>query len=103
MTSRCTVIFVRWLLYRARALADIIIVCLANFLYSNYKQALDILVNGNDVLPKAMRDLGVMDDRVFEGWLEEEKVYLRDLTREPEEETLQMEYWQRLVNLSASK
>ncbi|KAG1760782.1 hypothetical protein EDD22DRAFT_980489 [Suillus occidentalis] len=70
---------------------------LSNFLYSNYKQALDILTNGNDVLPNAMRDLGVTDVGVFESWLEEEKAYLKGLAREPEEETLQMEYWQRLV------
>ncbi|KAG1881001.1 hypothetical protein F4604DRAFT_1879890 [Suillus subluteus] len=70
---------------------------LSNFLYGNYKQALDILTNGNDVLPNAMRDLGVTDVGVFESWLEEEKAYLKGLTREPEEETLQMEYWQRLV------
>ncbi|KAG1781347.1 hypothetical protein EV702DRAFT_1193530 [Suillus placidus] len=72
---------------------------LSNFLYSNYKQALDILTNGNDVLLNVMRDLGVMDDSVFESWLEEEKVYLKGLTREPEEETLQMEY---CVALSAA-
>ncbi|KAG1831413.1 hypothetical protein F4604DRAFT_1946633 [Suillus subluteus] len=75
---------------------------LSNFLYGNYKQALDILTNGNDVLPNAMRDLGVTDVGVFESWLEEEKAYLKGLTREPEEETLQMEYWQRLVSLGAS-
>ncbi|KAG2030586.1 hypothetical protein BDR03DRAFT_1034778 [Suillus americanus] len=64
----------------------------SNFLYSNYKQALDILTNGSDVLPNVMQDLGVVDTSVFESWLEEEKVYLKGLTRETEEETLQMEY-----------
>ncbi|KAG0708391.1 hypothetical protein DFH29DRAFT_1045059 [Suillus ampliporus] len=34
---------------------------------------------------------------------QEEKVYLQGLCTEPELETLQMEYWQKLVNLSASK
>lgn len=76
---------------------------LANFLHNNYKQALDILTNGNAVLPNMMRDLGVADDGVFERWLDEEKAYLKGLTQEPEEETLQMEYWQRLVNLKASR
>ncbi|KAG1893159.1 uncharacterized protein F5891DRAFT_1131377 [Suillus fuscotomentosus] len=75
---------------------------LSNFLHNNYKQALDILANGNAVLPNMMRDLGVADDGVFERWLDEEKAYLKGLTHEPEEETLQMEYWQRLVNLKAS-
>ncbi|KIK32492.1 hypothetical protein CY34DRAFT_19014 [Suillus luteus UH-Slu-Lm8-n1] len=50
---------------------------LSNFLHNNYKQALDILANGN-------------------------VAYLKGLTQEPKEETLQMEYWQRLVNLKAS-
>ncbi|KAG2119719.1 uncharacterized protein F5147DRAFT_742053 [Suillus discolor] len=48
---------------------------LLNFLYSNYRQALD---------------------------MEEEKVYLKGLTRESDEETFQMEYWQKLVNLSCN-
>ncbi|KAG2058529.1 hypothetical protein BDR06DRAFT_980379 [Suillus hirtellus] len=34
----------------------------------------------------------------FEHWLEEEKTYLQGLMQEPEDETLQMEYWQKLVN-----
>ncbi|KAG0700154.1 hypothetical protein DFH29DRAFT_876763 [Suillus ampliporus] len=75
---------------------------LSNFLHSNYKQALDILTNGNTVLPKVMQDLSVADESVFECWLEEEKIFLEGLTQEPDEETLQMEYWQKLVNLSVS-
>jgi len=75
----------------------------ANFLHNNYKQALDILTNGSAVLPKLMQDLGVVDESDFERWLDEEKVHLKGLTREPEKETLHMEYWQKLVNLSASK
>ncbi|KAG2137761.1 hypothetical protein BD769DRAFT_1626713 [Suillus cothurnatus] len=73
---------------------------LSDFLYSNYKQALDILNDGNATLPQLMRDLKVADETVFEHWLEEEKVYLQGLTQEPEDETLQMDYWQRLVNLT---
>ncbi|KAG1841143.1 hypothetical protein DFJ58DRAFT_666711 [Suillus subalutaceus] len=76
---------------------------LSNFLHGNYKQALEIIANGEAVLPKVMQELKVEDESVFECWLEDEKIYLKGLTREPEEETLQMEYWQRLVNLSASK
>ncbi|KAG1831406.1 hypothetical protein EV424DRAFT_1470128 [Suillus variegatus] len=64
---------------------------LSNFIHNNYKQALDILANGNAVLPNMMRDLGVADDGVFEHWLDEEKAYLKGLTHEPKEETLQME------------
>lgn len=72
-------------------------------MYNNYKQALDILNYGNAALPKLMQDLRVVDVSVFERWLEDEKAYLVGLTHEPEEETLQMEYWQRLVNLAASR
>ncbi|KAG1831132.1 hypothetical protein EV424DRAFT_1525877 [Suillus variegatus] len=59
-------------------------------------------VYANLLLPKLMQDIGVVDTSVFELWLEEEKAYLKGLTREPDEETLQMEYWQRLVNLNAN-
>jgi hypothetical protein len=50
-----------------------------------------------------MFDLGITDRRVLEEWLEEEKVYLKGLQKEPEEETLHMEYWQKLVNLHGSE
>ncbi|KAG1889612.1 uncharacterized protein F5891DRAFT_1131821 [Suillus fuscotomentosus] len=76
---------------------------LSNFLYCNYKQALDILNDGDTTLPKLMQDLGLVDESIFERWLEEEKTYLQGLTREPEDETLQMEYWQKLVNFTASE
>ncbi|KAG2363256.1 hypothetical protein BDR07DRAFT_1282731, partial [Suillus spraguei] len=76
---------------------------LSNFLHGNYKQALKILANGKAVLLNVMQNLGVEDESVFECWLEDEKAYLKGLMQEPEEETLQMEYWQRLVNLSASR
>ncbi|KAI6000458.1 hypothetical protein EDD15DRAFT_2361967 [Pisolithus albus] len=52
---------------------------LAKFLLNNYKQALDTLSNGCATLNQLMDELG------------------------PPEETLQMEYWQRLVNLAASR
>jgi Kyakuja-Dileera-Zisupton transposase len=75
---------------------------LATFLLNNYKQALDILDNGPCALEQAMNDLNISDKKVFENWLEEEKVYLKGLRKEPEE-TLQMEYWQKLVNLQGSE
>ncbi|KAJ7823422.1 hypothetical protein B0H14DRAFT_3730239 [Mycena olivaceomarginata] len=43
--------------------------------------------------------LGMESCSVFEMWLEKEKVYLNALRKEPEQETLQMEYYQKLVNL----
>jgi hypothetical protein len=50
-----------------------------------------------------MLDLGITDESVFETWLDEERAYLQGLQKEPEEETLQMEYWQKLVDLRASE
>lgn len=50
-----------------------------------------------------MQDLKVADESVFKHWLEEEKVYLQSLTQEPEDETLHMEYWQKLGSLTTSK
>ncbi|KAH7917124.1 hypothetical protein BV22DRAFT_1135675 [Leucogyrophana mollusca] len=76
---------------------------LTTFLYNNYKQALDILETGPITLAKVMDELKLTDEKIFEQWLEEEKVYLTGLQKEPEVKTLQMEYWQRLVNLQASK
>lgn len=76
---------------------------IATFLYNNYKQALDIIKTGPPALAKAMADLRISDDSVFETWLKEEREYLRGLRKEPEEETLQMEYWQKLVNLQGSQ
>ena len=73
-----------------------------DFLYNNYKQALDILAEGQRILPALMKDLRIEDTATFDGWLKEEKSYLESLCREPEEETLAMEYWQWLVKLSAS-
>ncbi|KAG2104996.1 hypothetical protein BD769DRAFT_1630812 [Suillus cothurnatus] len=76
---------------------------LSNFSYGNYKQALDILNNGDATLPRLMQDLGFMDESIFDHWLEEEKVYLQGLMQEPKHKTLQMEYWQKSVTLTASE
>lgn len=76
---------------------------LTKFLLNNYKQALDILSNGRATLQRLMHELGVSDPATFKVWLDEERHYLKSLLCEPPEETLQMEYWQRLVNLPASR
>ncbi|KAG1738866.1 uncharacterized protein EDB91DRAFT_1237653 [Suillus paluster] len=76
---------------------------LSNFLYHNYKQALDIICDSQITLLKLMQDINITEESTFDEWLKEEKVYLQGLCTEPELETLQMEYWQKLVNLSASK
>jgi hypothetical protein len=73
------------------------------FLWNNYKQALQIIKETPKLLAQTMKDLGVSDEGVFEMWLEEERVYLQGLKKEPSEETLQMEYYQKLVNLWASE
>ncbi|KAG6843747.1 hypothetical protein H0H87_001002, partial [Tephrocybe sp. NHM501043] len=46
-----------------------------------------------------MEDHRIAGPKVFTQWLEEEKVYLQSLNKEPEEETLKMDYYQQLVNL----
>jgi len=61
------------------------------------------LDSGPQALAQAMLDLGIADESVFETWLDEEREYLQGLQKEPEEETLQMEYWQKLVDLRASE
>ena len=75
---------------------------LGNFLCNNYKQALDIIADGERILPGLMQDLNITDGTTFKVWLREEKYYLEGLQREPEEETHMMEYWQRLVKLNES-
>ncbi|KAJ7645339.1 hypothetical protein B0H17DRAFT_1216045 [Mycena rosella] len=75
---------------------------LSKFLVNNYKQALDIL-DMEEALTFAMDQAGISGGDEFRRRLEEEKVYLRSLSNEPEEETQQMEYYQALVNLQARK
>ena len=72
------------------------------FLVNNYKQAIGIL-NGEAAFVKQMQDQGVANTSIFEDWLAEEKTYLEALSREPLQESLAMEYWQKLVNLGASQ
>jgi hypothetical protein len=50
-----------------------------------------------------MADLEVTDTGVFAIWLEEERDYLKGLSKEPIRETQEMEYYQKLVNLNASE
>ena len=69
---------------------------------NNYKQALEILA-GEPAFRKQMEDQQIRSVDTFETWLSEESAYLVGLKREPLKETLQMEYWQKLVNLDASQ
>ncbi|KAG6809422.1 hypothetical protein H0H92_000317 [Tricholoma furcatifolium] len=80
----------------------------SEFLVNNYQQVLQILAT-RDALGKMMDDQGIPsadvflqwleEERVFLQWLEEERVYLAGLSKEPVEETLGMDYYQKLVSL----
>ncbi|KAJ7832527.1 hypothetical protein B0H14DRAFT_3087771 [Mycena olivaceomarginata] len=65
---------------------------------NKYRRALKLKA-GLPALQEAMRSLHVESCDVFDTWLAREKEYLRTLTKEPLEETLEMEYYQKLVNL----
>lgn len=65
-----------------------------------YKKALEILKDTPAALEISKQQLGISGmDGIMEQWLLEEKVYLQNLEKEPPEETLQMEYHQRLRHL----
>jgi hypothetical protein len=74
------------------------------FLCSNYHQALGILKT-EAPLRAWMRQEGVDSVDRFTEWLAEETTYLEGLKSAPKtnNETLEMEYVQKLVNLSASQ
>ncbi|KAJ7179809.1 hypothetical protein C8R43DRAFT_1117160 [Mycena crocata] len=76
---------------------------LSKFLVSNYHQALSILKT-EPALARWMQQEGVESTNKFHQWLEEERAYLIGLkiAAKTNVETLEMEYVQRLVNLSAS-
>jgi hypothetical protein len=67
-------------------------------LCSKYKRALEIRAT-ETTLRATMRELGVESRDVFEMWRAREKAHLRTLSKEPKEETLEMEYLQKLINL----
>jgi len=73
------------------------------FLWNNYKQVLKIIGEMPKLIVWTMKDLRISDVSVFKIWIEEEWTYLQGLKKEPAEETLQMNYYQMLVNLWASK
>ncbi|KAG2038018.1 hypothetical protein BDR03DRAFT_981835 [Suillus americanus] len=58
---------------------------LSDFLYNNYKQALNIIADSRITLPKLMQDLDITHESIFEDWLTEEKTYLQSLCTEPED------------------
>src|SRR6266550_903259 len=68
------------------------------FLVNNYKQAVEIL-RSEPTLLTAMQAQGISDINIFTDWLEEERQYLEGLKQEPVQDTLEMEYYRRLVVL----
>lgn len=75
---------------------------LGTFLVNNYKQALE-QIDLEDSLKFAMDQAGISGPEVFEERLKQEQEYLRGLSKEPEAETDQMEYYTRLVHLASRK
>lgn len=45
-----------------------------------------------------MEAQGISDPSVFNIWLEEERLYLEGLKREPVQDTLEMDYYRRLMS-----
>ncbi|KAJ6456048.1 hypothetical protein C8R45DRAFT_1056474 [Mycena sanguinolenta] len=72
---------------------------LSALICSKYRWALEVLAT-QPMFRDSMQRLGVKSPAEFEDWLEKEKAYLRSLSKEPAQETLEMEYYQKLVNLA---
>ncbi|KAF6745727.1 hypothetical protein DFP72DRAFT_1090863, partial [Ephemerocybe angulata] len=75
---------------------------LSKFIVDNYKQGLEIL-EGQDELARLMQENKIASVDVFSAWLEEERTYLTGLTHEPVKETMEMDYYQHLVDYEASQ
>ena len=54
------------------------------------------------ILNRLMIEMDIEDTSIFDGWLNEEREYLKALRMEPLIETLQMEDYQKLINLWTS-
>ncbi|KAJ7710377.1 hypothetical protein B0H17DRAFT_914823, partial [Mycena rosella] len=75
---------------------------LSTFLVKNYEQSLAILETETS-LHFAMAQAGISGKDEFVRRLEEERTYLRGISKKPEAEIQQMDYYQRLANLEARK
>ncbi|KAJ3918492.1 hypothetical protein F5877DRAFT_67325 [Lentinula edodes] len=71
---------------------------LTKFLRNHYSQALKILGTAPSLRIR-MREAGIKDACVIFQWMEEEAVYLQNLSRELPVESLQMEYYRKLIAL----
>ena len=72
------------------------------FLYNNYKQALSLLETKHAVTA-TLTKVGASSAEVVKEWLREEETYLRGLSKEPLEETLEMEYYKMLESLRVTE
>ncbi|KAK7046968.1 hypothetical protein R3P38DRAFT_2507024 [Favolaschia claudopus] len=72
---------------------------LSSLLCYKYRRALEIKATYG-ALRVAMADLGVESRDEFEAWIAKEKAFLHTLSKEPLEETLEMEYYQKLQLLA---
>ena len=51
----------------------------------------------------ALSKVGAANRDIVQSWLCEEEIYLRGLSKEPLEETLEMEYYKMVMNFRASE
>ncbi|KAF7370814.1 hypothetical protein MSAN_00715000 [Mycena sanguinolenta] len=75
---------------------------LSHTLVTKYRHALAVIAEA-PVLARLTSELNGATSATLEGWLKAEREYLSSLKKEPEEETLQMEYYQALVNFYDAK
>ncbi|KAJ7026529.1 hypothetical protein C8F04DRAFT_1268048 [Mycena alexandri] len=77
---------------------------ITSLLDSKYRHALQVLARADQLL-EAMDGLGLdrADKSVFSTWLDAERAALEKLPTDPPEETLQMEYYRKLVDLGVSQ
>lgn len=75
----------------------------ATFIYNNYDQITCLLDELPVILNRLMIEIRVDNTDVFESWHDQEQEYLKSLKKEPLTKTLQIEYYQKLINLLASE
>jgi hypothetical protein len=85
--------------FAARLLIHFIV---GTFLLKNYKQALSLLETKPAVIA-ALTKVGASSGEVVKEWLQEEETYLCGLSKEPLEETLEMEYYKMLGSLRVTE
>jgi len=81
---------------------SLILFIIGTFLLKNYKQALSLLDTKPAVIA-ALTKVGASSGEVVEEWLREEEAYLCGLSKEPLEETLEMEYYKMLESLRVTE